>query len=65
MDSRSTEAERARREHSPGVARSLVHAQRLVDSRPHGPYQVAWCAEAMHVGDSTALLMLELARRAG
>jgi hypothetical protein len=63
MDSRSSENERTPIARSPGVARALVRAQQLVDWRPQGPYQVGWCAEAMHVGDSRALLMVELARR--
>jgi hypothetical protein len=63
MDSRSRDGGRARVPRAAGVDRALVRAQELVDSRPPGPYQVAWCAEAMHVGDSRALLMVELARR--
>ena len=63
MDSRSHDDERARIARSPGVARALGRAQELVDSRPPGAYRAEWCAEAMHVGDSRALLMLELARR--
>ncbi len=63
MQPRSNEDGRARRALSPGVARALTRAQQLVDSRPAGPYEVAWCAEAMHVGDSRALAMVELVRR--
>ena len=62
MDSHSHD-DRARTSRSPGVDRALKHAQHLVDSRPPGPYQAEWCAKAMHVGDSRALLMVELARR--
>jgi len=63
MDSRSRENDRGPIARSAGVARALARAQELVDSRPPGPYQAEWCAEAMHVGDSRALLMVELARR--
>jgi len=63
MDSGSRDNDRARIVRSAGVDRALVRAQELVDSRPPGPYQAEWCAEAMHVGDSRALLMVELARR--
>ena len=62
MDSRSHDDDRERISRTPAVDRALVRAQELVDSRPPGPYQAEWCAEAMHVGDSRALLMLELAR---
>lgn len=62
MDSHSHD-DRARSTRSPGVDRALGRAQQLVDSRPAGPYQAGWYAEAMHVGDSRTLLMLELARR--
>ena len=63
MDSQSHGNERAQPARSAGVDRALVRAQQLVDSRPPGPYRARWCAEAMHVGDSRALLMVELARR--
>ena len=63
MESRSNKSAETAGQRSAGVARAVAHAQRLVDSRPPGPYQPAWCAEAMHVGDSRALMMVELARR--
>jgi hypothetical protein len=37
------------------VAHTVSHAQRLVDSRPPGPYQLEWCQEALSIGDFTAL----------
>ena len=34
----------------PTVVQTLARAQFLVDSRPPGPYQAQWCAEALMVG---------------
>ena len=48
---------------SPFVAEIVARAQRLVDSRPPGPYQAKWCAEALMVGDANALVMTALASR--
>jgi hypothetical protein len=48
---------------SPFVAQIVARAQRLVDSRPPGPYQAKWCAEALMVGDASALVMTALASR--
>jgi hypothetical protein len=65
MDSRAGDNRWTPLERAPRVAQAVAHAQRLVDSRPPGPYQAGWCAAAMHVGDSRALLMVELVRRPG
>jgi hypothetical protein len=37
-----------------------LHARgrHLIDSRPPDEYPVAWCSEASHVGDLSALAML-------
>ena len=48
---------------SPSVVQIVTRAQRLVDSRPPGPYEVEWCAEALMVGDATALAITALANR--
>jgi hypothetical protein len=45
------------------TAQAVAHAQHLVDSRPPGPYQLAWCQEAMHVGD-IAVAAIALSGRA-
>ena len=45
------------------VVQTLACAQHLVDSRPPGAYQARWCAEALLVGDGTALAMAALANR--
>ena len=36
----------------------VARAQRLIGSRPHGEYPVAWCVEAFYVGDLTAIAAL-------
>jgi hypothetical protein len=61
VESRSAHVPPAAR--SPFVAQIVARAQRLVDSRPPGPYQAKWCAEALMVGDATALEMTALASR--
>jgi hypothetical protein len=42
------------------AADATARAQHLVDSRPKGAYPLAWCVEAMHVGDLTAIAALQL-----
>jgi hypothetical protein len=42
------------------AADATARAQHLVDSRPKGAYPPAWCVEAMHVGDLTAIAALQL-----
>jgi hypothetical protein len=42
------------------AADATARAQHLVDSRPKGAYPLAWCIEAMHVGDLTAIAALQL-----
>jgi hypothetical protein len=48
---------------SGGAAQAVARAQYLVDSRPPGRYQLAWCEEARHVGDMT-VAAIALSRRA-
>ena len=47
----------------PTAVQAVARAQHLVDSRPPGPYQARWCAEALMVGDATALVTVALANR--
>jgi hypothetical protein len=47
----------------PMIVEAVARAQHLVDSRPPGPYQGRWCAEALMVGDATALVMVAVANR--
>ncbi len=61
VESRAANAPRAAR--SPFVVEIIARAQRLVDSRPPGPYQAKWCAEALMIGDANALVMTALASR--
>jgi hypothetical protein len=55
---------RSERERTWGrAAEAVARAQHLVDSRPPGPYQPAWCQEAMHVGEMS-VAAIALSRRA-
>jgi hypothetical protein len=40
------------------VGTFVARAQRLVDSRPRDAYPLAWCIEASHIGDLTAIAMV-------
>jgi hypothetical protein len=61
--SRSARAPKVGSTLPPIVVQTLARAQRLVDSRAPGPYQVRWCTEALMVGDASALVMVALANR--
>lgn len=61
--SRSAAVPRQRVGLPPSATEMMARAQRLVDSRPPGPYDVKWCAEAYHVGDARAIVMVALANR--
>ena len=63
VSSRSAPAPQVGATLPPIVVQTLARAQQLVDSRPPGPYQDWWCAEASMVGDATALAMVALANR--
>jgi hypothetical protein len=54
-------------EESPGQRRQpsvhdvgtfVTRAQHLIDSRPPDAYPLAWCIEASHIGDLTAIAMI-------
>jgi hypothetical protein len=54
-------------EDSPGVGRQpsvpdvgtlVARGQHLIDSRPRDAYPLAWCIEASHIGDLTAIAMV-------
>lgn len=36
----------------------VARAQHLIDSRPPDAYPLAWCIEALYVGDLTAIAMV-------
>lgn len=64
----SDHAQRLRGESSsagwhPVAGQVVSGAQRLVDSRPTGPYQQEWCRAALHLGDLTALVTVRLRER--
>jgi hypothetical protein len=55
-----------RRSTSGRAAQAVARAQHLVDSRPPGPYELAWCQEAMHIGDmSVAAIALSSRAESG